>query len=157
MDVKIFWHRPIALHDGSRDNLIFTCEELSRFDEKTGVYMFCRVYGKNLIPLYIGKALNLSSRISQQLNTTRLMKAVENAQAGLRVLVVGELKCKPGQAADSCIRLAEKALIEQALSSGYELINKSGTRPQYHRLLFQGNAKAKSFSGSKVNLKKNRK
>jgi len=146
MDITIFWHKPIRLEDGESNNLIYNIADLNEFEEVAGVYMFCRSYSDSLSPLYIGKAINLASRIRQQFNTTKLMKAIENSQKGTKVLVVGELKCKPGQGPGKCIGIVEKALIEHALAQGFELINQKGTKTPYHEIEFTGNLAAKKFS-----------
>lgn len=70
MKISVFWHKPIRLEDGSKNNLIYNITDLNKFEEIPGVYMFCRSYGDNISPLYIGKANNLASRIRQQFNTT---------------------------------------------------------------------------------------
>ena len=156
MQISIKWHQQIELEDGSVDNLIFSVNDLSRFDGIPGVYMFCRQYSGNISPLYIGKAINLAKRISQQLNTTKLMKAIENAQSGAKVLIIGTLSTKPGQVADKCIKQVERALIEHALAEGYELINQMGTKTPYDEILFEGNIKAKKFTGSSMYMKKSK-
>lgn len=156
MEISIFWNRPLPLVDGSENNLIYTVADLGNFEEVSGVYMFCRVYKEKLSPLYIGKALDLAARIWQQLNTTRLMKAIENSPSGAKVLVIGELRSKTGQVTDRCIRLVEKALIEHALAEGYELINQKGTKTPYDEIAFAGNAVAKDFTGPHIYLKKSR-
>ena len=118
--------------------------------------MFCRQYSGNISPLYIGKAINLAKRINQQLNTTKLMKAIENAQSGAKVLIIGTLSTKPGQVADKCIKQVERALIEHALAEGYELINQMATKTPYDEMLFEGNIKAKKFTGSSMYMKKSK-
>jgi hypothetical protein len=146
MEISVFWHKPIRLEDGERNNLIYNIANLDRFEEVPGVYMFCRSYNGDISPLYIGKAINLASRIRQQFNTTKLMKAIENSQKGAKVLLVGEINCKPGQGPGKCIGIAEKALIEHALAQGYELINQKGTKTPYDEIEFTGNLAAKRFS-----------
>lgn len=150
MDINVFWHKQLNLEDGSDDNMIYTVQGIERFDEVPGVYMFCRKYKDKIIPLYIGKALNLAARIEQQLNTTKLMKAIENSSSGTRVLVIGEFQAKPGQQKDKCIRMVEKALVNHALAEECELINQQGTKTPYHEISFTGNARAKAFSGPAI-------
>lgn len=154
MEISVFWHKPIILEDGSKNNLIYNIADLDEFEGIPGVYMFCRSYGDNLSPLYIGKAINMASRIRQQFNTTKLMKAIENSQNGTKVLVVGELKCKPGQGPSKCIGIIEKALIEHALAEGYELINQKGTKTPYDKIVFTGNQTVKKLTRSYIFRKK---
>ena len=148
MDLNIIWHKPIILKDGSNEDLIYTASGIEKFDEVPGVYMFCRLYNDELFPLYIGRAKDIAFRINQQFNTTKLMKGIEKSPIGQKVLVVGEFKPKGGQNTESAIRLIESALIEHALSEGYELLNKSGTKTPVHKMSFSGNKMAKNFSGS---------
>ena len=154
MDISVFWHEPITMKDGSSDNMTYTIEGIDRFDEVSGVYMFCRKYKNKLIPLYIGKALNIDSRIKQQLNANRLMNAIENASAGERMLVIGEFRGKPGQQREKCIRMVEKALIGHALAEGYVLINLLGTKTPHHKMSFTGNSLMKEFTGSTMYIKR---
>jgi hypothetical protein len=157
MEISIFWNKPLPLIDGSQNNLIYTVAGLGDFEEVSGVYMFCRVYKEKISPRYIGKALNLAARIRQQLNTTKLVRAIERQSlSGAKVLVIGELLSKPGQVTDKCIRLVEKALIEHALAEGHELINQKGTKTPYDEIAFAGNVAAKNFTGPQIYLKKSR-
>ncbi len=157
MEISIIWKKPLPLVDGSENNLIYTVADLSNFEEVSGVYMFCRVYKKKLSPLYIGKALDLAARIRQQLNTTKLVMAIEQQSlSGAKVLVIGELQSKPGHVTDKCIRLVEKALIDHALAEGHELINQKGTKTPYDEITFTGNVAVKNFTGPYIYLKKNR-
>ncbi len=154
MSLSVFWHKPLSLEDGSKKNLIYNIRDLSKFEGVPGIYMFCRLYGENLTPLYIGKAGDLAYRIRSQFNTTNLMKAIENSQNGTKVLVIGEYICKPGQSSNKCISIIEKALIEHALAEGYELINQKGTKTPYDEIDFTGNFVAKEFTGSYIYRKK---
>ena len=156
MQILIKWHQQIELEDGSDENLIFSVDDLSKFEDIPGVYMFCRQYSEKISPLYIGKAINLAKRIRQQLNTTKLVKAIENALTGSKVLIIGTLNAKPGQVGEKCIRLVEKALIDHALSEGHELINQMGTKTPCDEISFTGNKKAKAFTGSHMYIKKPR-
>lgn len=154
MEISVLWHKPMPLVDGDDENLTYKVNGLKAFEEISGVYMFCRIYGKKLSPLYIGKALNLAARIRQQLNTVKLMNAVQKFPSGARVLVIGVFQRKHGQAVDKCIRLVEKAVIEQALANGFELFNQKGTKTPYHEINFTGNTDAKLFTGNQIYLKK---
>jgi hypothetical protein len=154
VEINVLWHKPMDLVDGSHENLTYTVHGLEAFEKKSGVYMFCRAYGRNLSPLYIGKALNLAARVRQQLNTTKLMNAVQKFPSGARVLVIGEFQCKQKQTVDKCIRLVETALIEHALAKGFELVNQKGTKTPYHEIHFTGNGLAKAFTGKQIYLKK---
>ncbi len=154
MELEIFWHRPLPLEEGSDKDWIFDVRGLDDFEGKSGVYMFCRNYSGKLIPLYIGKALDIRSRIHQHLNTTKLMIRIQKAKSGKKVVVIGEFKSKPGQDKEAAIKLIEKALIRYALSEGYQLLNKAGTNMPVHNINFSGNLEAKDFSGREILLEK---
>jgi hypothetical protein len=154
MELSIKWSRPSKLLDGAKDNLIYQVSGLASFSGVAGVYMFCRKYGETLTPLYIGKAENIAARINQQLNSTRLMKGIENALNGEKVLVVGEFVSKSGQDKKKSIAIIEKALIEHALSEGHTIINIQGTKTPTHSIRFSGYSAAKTLTGSSLNIKK---
>jgi hypothetical protein len=48
----------------------------------------------------------------------------------------------------------EKALIEHALTEGWELLNKAGTKTPTHEVKFLGFHGATNFSGRKMYVKK---
>ena len=51
------------------------------------------------------------------------------------MLIIGEYKPRPKQLSEQAIRIVEKALIEHALTEGYELRNKAGTKMPTHEVL----------------------
>lgn len=153
MDLEIKWHQPIPLVDGDDEDLIYTIKNLEDWDGYPAVYMFCRRYGKNIVPLYIGRTANVAARIKQHLNTTKMMRSIAKSQNGEKVLVVGELIVKTGQKIDKSLRVIENALIEHALAEGYELVNKSGTKTPVHIINYSGFKLAKDFSGANMYAK----
>ena len=156
MDIEIQWHQPIPLQDGSTDDLIYMVDEdeLKEWYDCPGVYMFCRIYNESMIPLYIGRSKNLYNRIWEHLETTTFMKQIAKSPRGEKVLIMGEYISKPGQSSERAIAIVEKALIEHALTEGYELLNKAGTKTPTHEVRFSGFNKAKQFSGGKMYVKK---
>ena len=146
MDIRIRWLEPIDLQHGGA--LIYNINEddWDYIPEEVGVYIFARMHGESIVPLYIGRATNVSERIWQQLNNNvRLMRGLEDAQSGYRVLLVGELVTRPGQRIASVLRLAEAALIRAAWVGGLELLNIQGTRAPVHTLTSSGNRGARSW------------
>jgi hypothetical protein len=128
MDLRVTWHKPVELRK-SRPGSIWIYElDLNNAPDKPGIYIFMRKFGNQLHPLYLGKAQNLRTRLGQQLGALRLMKGIENAAIGSRVVVFGEFIPRPGQKADKCVLLIEKALIRHFLSEGDDLLNKAGTK-----------------------------
>ena len=60
MAIKIQWHQPIPLKNGSAEDLIYMVDEdeIKVWDGFPGVYMFCWKYGESVIPMYIGRSMN---------------------------------------------------------------------------------------------------
>jgi hypothetical protein len=141
MQISVLWQQPIDLYDGSdsSQNYIYTCDDLNCVPEDAGVYIFARRFAEILYPLYVGQAGSLRYRVRQQLNNVRLMRGVQNAKIGARVLLVGVLDLKGGQKTATALNLAERALIEQFLNAQHELLNKQGTRIRADEILSSGN------------------
>jgi hypothetical protein len=143
MELELFWHRPVALRDGSRQSLIYVCDELDELPTTAGVYVFGRQFGENVEPIYIGKAGNLRRRVREHTERNiRLMKGIEAAKNGRRVIQVAEWFGKPGQQAGRVLPIIESALIKYALAEGYELLNVHGTKTPVHELSMSGNRAA---------------
>ena len=147
MDINIEWQKPVPLKDGKEYGLLYCVEGLEKYKKVPGIYMFGRKYDGAFYPLYIGKSLNLYVRIWQQFKNKSLTKEIKKMPKGTKVLVIGMFKRKPGQNADRCIKLVEKALIDRAQTIVDELYNVQGTRTRKHEITFSGNQQAKDFSG----------
>lgn len=80
------------------------------------------------------------------------MVQIQNSGPDERVVVIGEFTSKSGQNTETAIKLIEKALIRHALSIGYQLLSKSGTKIPVHEITFSGNLDTKRFSGNKMRL-----
>ena len=143
MNLRIFWHSPFDLV--SAPDLIYDVQSIEDIPEAPGIYIFVRSYGDSLAPLYVGKAGNLFQRIGQQLNNTRLMKGIENAQKGYRQLLIGELQSGRGQQSESAIAILETTFIQYFLAEGHELLNKQGTKTHVHSISSEGNRVCKRF------------
>jgi hypothetical protein len=146
MNLDLQWHRPINLLDGRRKGLIFRLpdEAEDSIPNAPGVYIFARRFGDIIAPLYIGQAARINVRIDQQFNNLRLMRGIEDAEIGRRVLLFVELHPRPGQQIPRALDIIEKALIRHALSEGYELLNIQGAKTPTHALKFRGNIEARS-------------
>ena len=153
LEIEIEWQKPLELLDGWRHNMIYVLEYEEGLPEEPGIYVFARKYGKNIAPLYIGQAKNLRSRICGQLNTTRLMKGIENAENGHRVLMVGVCRTKPGQQLKKVLDVLERAYIDHALTDGYELLNKQGAHRPIHRITSSGPRKGHVPFPRRMNVK----
>ena len=98
MDLEIRWLRPLKLRDGHRLGLIYHVPEQEAIPEEPGIYVFARKYGNAVVPLYIGQAEDLRRRVGQHLTqNVRLMKGIETADNGKRMLYLAEFLPRPGQ------------------------------------------------------------
>ena len=153
MEIRVVWQQPIPLVDGSKQSLIYVPRDPASIPDRPGVYIFGRRFGDTVTPLYIGKAENLARRIEQQLNNVRLMKGIENAPTGERILLVGELSLRPGQRVPRVLEVLENALIEFALTNEHEILNKQGTRTPFHTLTFEGNRASRQVAPLRMNVR----
>ena len=144
MDLEVRWQSPFDL-SRSKGDLIYEVEDFESLPDGSGVYVFARVHGESVCPLYVGKALNLRKRIEQQLNNLRLMRAIERSPKGTRLLYVGEFMGKGGQSVAKAISVVESALISTAMVEGFELINVQGTKTLAHSITSTGNREARSW------------
>jgi hypothetical protein len=90
--------------------------------------MFYRMYGQNHQVFYVGKALNLRTRLKGQLNNLKLMNSIKSAARGARMLSYAEVMLKPGQKSNSAIVAAEKLLIRHFVEEGHVLFNVQGVK-----------------------------
>lgn len=132
MKLHVEWARPIRLRAG-RDGISYEVD-LSKITERPGVYIFARRHGSTFEGLYVGKSMNVRSRVKSHLNSVRLMRHLRGAKTGPRVLLVGQYVTKPGQRIEKCLALSERALIRHFLSQGHDLVNKQGTHIRRHEL-----------------------
>lgn len=149
MSIKLEWTGPFKLVDGSRENLIYAIQDKGSIPNEPGVYVFSRVHGDTVEPLYIGKSMDVRARIPQHLkNNVSLMKKMQNkkkTRSGDRVLYVGVLRDHQGMPADKAIEVAERALISAAIVEGYKLLNQQGTKTPVYTIEASGNAKARRW------------
>jgi hypothetical protein len=138
MKISVVWKDPVELQDGAKQQMIYACPDLEALPYDPGVYVFGRRHGDNLAPLYIGQAENIRSRIRQQLNNLKLMKGVESAENGRRILMFGVLSSRRGQSLPKILDILETSLIQAALANGYELLNKQGTKRPTHMISSSG-------------------
>ena len=145
MDLELRWLTPLDLVDGRDNGLIYDVGDLDRIPDAPGIYIFSRLHGDAVSPLYIGRAESLLRRIEQQLNNLRLMRAIEDAPSGYRTLHIGLLVAKKAQKFSKAIAVIESALISTALVEGFELINIKGTKTLVHTIASSGNREARSW------------
>lgn len=133
MKLSVEWGRPLALKDGSSQNLIYIVD-LRKVPETAGVYVFGRRWGKSIEALYVGKASDIRRRVKKQFNNLRLMRHLQKAKIGKRVLLVGEAITRPGQKTEKVISLLERVLIRHFLSEGHDLVNILGVAIRGHEV-----------------------
>src|SRR5437773_3425562 len=114
LKISASWSQPIELQDASSENLIYSCD-LSTTPSAPGIYVFARVHGDSISPLYVGQAANVKSRLEQQFNNVRLMMGISRATTGKRILLVAEVHLKPGQQRDKVLDVFESTLIGHPL------------------------------------------
>lgn len=134
MKLQVNWLEPIALRDGSRQNLIYSLD-LDSIPVAPGVYVFGRGWGEGFEALYVGKATNIHARVKQQLNNLKLMQHLRNARTGRRFVVVGEFTPTRGQQIARCLPIVERAYIRHFLSDGHDLVNIQGAVLRRHEVM----------------------
>jgi len=137
MKISVEWGRPLALRNGSRQNLICVLD-FDKVPDSAGVYVFGRRWGKDIEALYVGKATNIRSRVNGQFNNLRLMQHLKHAKIGKRVFLFGKAITKTGQKIDKVVSLLERALIRYFLSEGHDLVNRQGVRIRRHEINSDG-------------------
>jgi hypothetical protein len=144
--IALKWEKPLPLRDGSRLNQIYLCRGLERLPWKPGVYVFARIFGKSIVPLYIGQASKLRGRVEGQFNNLRLMMGIKNAHAGRRILLIARLYLRRGQQMRKVLDIVESALIKNALAQGHDLLNQQGTKTKVHVIRSQGNSSSRQVA-----------
>lgn len=153
MDIEVQWADPIELVNGARQRLIYALPDIGLIPDGPGVYVFGRKFGSSVAPLYVGQAGSLAQRIEQQLNNVRLMKGLEVAPSGTRILLFGELLLKRGQRLSRVVDVVEAALIEYALAGDHILLNKQGTKTPTHTLSFRGNRASRQVAPLRLKVR----
>lgn len=127
MNLALKWHKPLTLKADKDGNGIYTIT-LDDIPTEPGIYVFLRTHGSASEALYVGKGKNLRTRIKQHLNNLKLMKGIEKAATGKRLLAFAEFVPKQGQQQAKALRRIETAYIRLYLSDGHQLLNKQGTK-----------------------------
>jgi hypothetical protein len=124
LHIEANWHQPLELVSGEPEG-IYACPKIGSVPHACGVYIFGRWFGDRAVPLYVGRSTDLRLRLEQHLNfSLRLMKAIENAEAGTRFF----LFCVMEGTSQKKLKTLESALIAHVHGEGSELLNKQGTR-----------------------------
>lgn len=134
MEISLEQRRSIKLLNGHDQKLIYTVD-LDRVPTTGGIYLFGRCHGRSFEALYVGKATNLRTRIKQQIERNlKLMRHIEDASSGTRILLLAEVVTRPGQRLKKILLIAEPTFIKHFLSEGHDLVNTKGTRIRRHTI-----------------------
>lgn len=153
MKLKITWGKPVPLVKAKDDEgQIYSLDE-NKIPDAAGIYVFARRFGKRYEALYVGKSTNLRARVHGHLNNLKLMKYLQNAKIGKRVVIIGQISTLPGQKPKSVINTLERAFIRHFLAEGHDLVNQQGTIIRRHEILSEGKL-PKSFIPSLMYLEK---
>ena len=138
MDLEIEWKKPVPLRKAPRrarkGSMYIYKMDLKVLPDVPGIYVFARRWGKSYEALYVGQSQNIYKRVSKHLNNLHLMKHLENAKNGQRVLIAGEAVTRPGQQLKKVLLTLERAFIRYFLSEGHDLVNQQGTRIRRHEI-----------------------
>ena len=149
MNLKISWNKSIPMRKAIQ---IYSCN-LDKIPNTPGIYIFARYYDSKYYALYVGQSKNLRGRVKGHLNNLKLMKYLEKARSGKRVIITGNVMIKGGQNLEKALSILERAFIRHFLAEGHYLVNHQGVRIRSHEVLSEGPIK-KSFIPSSIYLEK---
>ncbi len=138
MNLSIDWYRPILLYRNKREKFGYTMDLDKIPEECAGIYIFARKHGTSYEALYVGKSVDVYGRVKGHFNNLNIMRHLENAKNGQRVLIVGEAITKRGQNLEKALRTIERGMIRHFLSEGHDLANKQGTKLKRHEITSSG-------------------
>jgi hypothetical protein len=127
MELALQWYKPLPLKIDNDGGGIYTVS-LDNIPTVPGIYFFLRTHGNKSEVLYVGKADQLRLRVKQQLNNLKLMKGIERAATGKRLLAFAKFIPKQAQQQKKALKRMETAYIRHYLADGHKLINIQGTK-----------------------------
>jgi len=153
MKLKLRWEEPIPVRknqDGDFDI------DLDKLPKAPGIYIFARKWGRSYEALYVGRSKRLRLRIKGHLNSVRLMKHLEKAKTGKRVLIYGTPVTRQGQQQERVLASLEKAFIRHFLLEGHDLVNAQGVRIRNHEIESEGSV-PRAFIPTNIYLERGKK
>ena len=138
MKLYLEWKKPVPLRKARKGGISIYQINLDVLPDVPGIYVFARRWGRSYESLYVGQSTNIRRRIRGHLNNLRLMKHLENAKTGGRVVIASEAVTKPGQQLKKVLLTLERALIRHFLSEGHDLVNRQGVRLRRHEISSEG-------------------
>jgi len=154
MKLQIEWSRPMQLEDAHEDGMIYDLDLQKIAKGTAGVYIFGRLWNAEFEALYVGQAGKIRGRLKNHLNDLRLMRHLQQAKTGKRLVLVGRINIK-GPKLNRCLRVAELALIRHFLSEGHHLANTQGVQIWQHEIWSSGQH-PKRFFPKTIYLEKTR-
>ena len=134
------WQPAVELVDGSSQNLVYTVKDFETIVAEPGVYVFSRMFGETVSPLYIGETTNIQKRIRQHTETNvRLMNGIKASGRGRKVVLYCTVSTSSIKRRDSMLAILQRGVIEHALSEGHDLLNVQLTKLSVHSVQFTGN------------------
>lgn len=137
MKITLDWGPMLPLAISSESRFIYTVD-LSNIPTKAGVYIFGRIHSKKFAALYVGQATNLCRRVGTQLNNLRLMRHIEHAPTGQRVLLTGVYHTTSEARRLQVLDIVERGFIRHFLTEGHDLVNIRGTTLREHAIYSDG-------------------
>ena len=122
---------------GKRENLIYAAD-LERIERLPGIYLFARRWSRSFEALYVGQSKNLRSRVRGHLNNLRLMRHLEAAKTGKRVVILGYPRLRGGQRLAKALSILERSLIRHYIAEGHDLVTQQGVRIREHEISSTG-------------------
>ena len=148
------WHHPIVLKTTADFAYELSPHDAKQLPNGPALYVFGRFWSDNATPLYIGRTLTLQDRICKQhLNSLTFMRALRDFPNGDRFLMYCTFAV-PASRVGRTLDIAERGLIDKALTEGHELINIQGTRTPAHQFTFHGNSASHQICGKRMLVRK---
>jgi hypothetical protein len=145
------WHPAVNLVDGSKVRLTYTLGDFEALPDEPGAYAFARIFGKKVVPLYVGEATSIRKRIRQHLEkNVRLVNGVKGSGNGKKVVMFCTIKTKSEARRKALLRVLQRGLIEHALSEGHKLLNVQLTKLSVHSIAFTGNRLSEQLAPRKM-------
>lgn len=149
------WHQPMILKPTRDFAYELSKEDVELLPNTPALYVFGRFWADNATPLYIGRTKTLQDRICKQhLNSLRFMRAMRDFPNGDRFLMHCTFAVGNGRI-NKILDIAERGLIDKALTEGHELINIQGTRTPAHQFTFHGNQTSHQICGKHMLVRRN--
>jgi hypothetical protein len=153
MQINVQWAKPMQLKDGKKENMIYTYET-ENIPDAPGCYVFYNKYGSSITIFYIGKSMDIQSRLEGHKNNLKLMMGIKNYMKGNKYVMYATIKTRNKNDIQKSIDLVERNLIKHALSQGHDLFNIQGKIIKYDEITFLGTKETIEMFGKKMNIEK---